>query len=209
MTLLLLSLLGCIDETGCTEIAVYSTTISLVDEAGAPIEGATLTYTVDGEEPPLPCEELSGGDYVCGIEADGHFVISAVARGFEAGQAEVDVGADECHPIPEAVTLTLTAVDCTAEVVPSVSVNLSGEGDEVLGNPQVAYTVGDTAAPIACTTEDNLTWACGNDEAGDLVIDAVADGHAAESVPVVVGLDEAECHVVTETLDIELAWLPD
>ena len=93
MTLLLLSLLGCIDETGCTEIAVYSTTIALVDEAGAPIEGATLTYTVDGEEPPLPCEELSGGDYVCGIEADGHFVISAAAPGFEAGQAVKEIRA--------------------------------------------------------------------------------------------------------------------
>lgn len=208
MTLLLLSLLGCIDETGCTAIAVYSTTVALVDESGATIEGATLTYVLDGEGP-LPCEELVPGEYVCGIEASGHFVITAEKVGYADATAEVDVGADECHPIPEAVTMEMVAVDCTDVEVPSVRVTLTGSSAEELSNPQVAYVLGDTTASIACESTDGVTWTCGNDEWGDFRISAVADGHAQEDVDVEVLPDEDECHPVTEEVAIALDWLPD
>lgn len=208
MTILLLSLLGCIDEVGCTAMAVYSTTVHVVGEDGEPIEGATLTFTLDGDGP-QPCEELQGGDYVCGIEADGHFVIEGTAEGFSTETVEVDVAADECHPIPEAVTLTLSAQDCTAEEVPSVRVHLHGEGDEVLGDPQVSFQVGDAATTEPCDSADGIDWTCGSELTGEFTIDAVADGHAAVSRVVTVAGDGAGCHPVTEELDIALAWLPD
>ncbi len=207
MTILLLSLFGCIDEQACTTIAVYSTTIALVDEAGAPIAGATLQYTVDGEEPPLPCEELDTASYACGVETEGHFVITASAEGYEDASAEVDVAGDECHPIPEALTLTMTEVACTAEAEPAVIVTLSGSGGETLSNPQVAYTQGDTAASIACESSDGVTWACAEELSGDFVITAAADGHDTEHVEVVV--EAGECGPITEEIEIALDWLPD
>lgn len=211
MNLLLLTLLGCVDETGCTEIAVYSTTIALVDSEGGSIEGAALTYTLDGEGP-LPCSELEPGEYACGVEADGHFVITATREGYVDASVEVDVAADECHPIPEAVSMVMEPVECTAEAVASILVTLTGSGGETLEDPQVAYTFGDTMAPIACVGpggEDGVSWTCDEENVGDYVIDAIASGHAGQSVPVVVEMDEAGCHPVTEQVDIALEWLPD
>lgn len=208
MYLLLLTLLGCIDETGCTSIAVYSTTVAVTDSDGTPIEGVTLTYTVDGEGP-LACDELSPAEYACGLEASGHFVITASRSGYADATAEVDVGADECHPIPEAVSIVLEPVDCTDVEVPSIVVALTGSGGETLEDPQVAYTFGDTQAPIACESADGVTWICDQENAGDYVIDAIAAGHEGQSVPVTVVMDEAGCHPVTEEVAIALEWLPD
>jgi hypothetical protein len=211
MPLLLPFLLACVDERACTDMAVYSTTVSVRDASGAPVEGATLTYTVDGEEPPLPCQELSEGRYVCGLEASGHFVIRASKDGYDDASAEVDVGADECHPIPEAVTLTLhaSAADCTDAEVPSIVVHLAGSGGQALTDPQVAYTFGDTAAPIACESADGDTWQCDHDNWGDYTVTAVADAHVAQRVAVTVEPDANACHPVTQELDVLLDWLPD
>lgn len=187
---------------------MYSTNVSVVDSDGTALTGATVTYTVDGGAS-AACDEITAGDYACGMEEAGHFVISAELDGFAAGSAEVDVGADECHVEPEAVSITLEPLECTAEVVASVLVHLVGSSGETLDNPQVAYTLGDTAAPIACTSSDGVDWVCGNDEWGDFVIDAVAGGHVAESVDVVVLPDAAECHPVTESIEVSLDWAPD
>jgi hypothetical protein len=208
--LLFASLLACVDETACTAIAVASTTVTLLDADGAPVPDATLTYTVDGEGP-LPCDALGDGKYVCGYEASGRFVIEAKKEGYDVARAELDVGADECHPIPEAVTITLAAADsdCTDIELPSVIVNLSAAGGETLGNPQVAYTFGDTAAPIACESADGATWTCDQEQWGDYLIRATADAHAPKEVRVTVEPDANGCHPLTETVAIALDWLPD
>ena len=208
--LLLASLLACVEETACTTIAVASTTVTALDADGAPVAGATVTYTVDGEGP-LPCDDLGDGRYVCGYEASGHFVVYAEKEGYVDASTALDVGADECHPIPEAVTITLAAADsdCTDIELPSVVVNLSGAGGETLGNPQVAYIFGDTAAPIACESTDGATWTCDQEQWGDYRIRAVADAHAAQEVNVTVEPDASACHPVTETVDIALDRLPD
>ena len=124
--ILLLSFFACAPEAGCTMIAAYSTTISVVDDAGAPIAGATATYTVDGGSP-KPCDSWSAGQLACGIEEAGHFVVEVSADGFIGSSAEVEVEADECHVIGEVLEIGLETLACTAEVVPSATVSVQAE----------------------------------------------------------------------------------
>lgn len=208
MTLLLLALLACIDERACTTIAVYSTTVTVTDPEGVTIEGATLTYSLDGDAP-QPCEEYEPGAYACGLEASGHFEITATKTGYADVTGEVDVSADECHPIPEALTLVMEQSDCTAEAVASVAVHLTGSSGEALEDPAVSYTIGADGPTVPCASADGVDWTCGEEITGDLRIDASASGHQPESVPVTVALDEAGCHPVTESIDIALEWSAD
>ena len=208
MTLLLLSLLACIDERDCSTIAVYSTTVTLTDPDGAAIEGATVTYVLDGD-PAQPCDEYEPGAYACGLEATGHFEITATKQGYADVTGEVDVSADECHPIPEALALVMEQVDCTAEAVTSVAVHLTGSGGEALEDPAVSYTVGADGPTVPCESADGVDWTCAEEVTGELLIDATANGHLGQSVPVTVALDEAGCHPVTESVDIALEWAAD
>lgn len=207
MTILLLSLLGCNDPIACTTIAVYSTTVSVEDEAGQPVNDATLTCTVDGGGE-APCEVLGNGQYACGIEQSGAFVITASAADYDDESVSVEVGADECHPIAEAVTIVLSGPVCTAEVVASVQVNLADAGGAPLEDPAVTYQVGG-GAESACTSSDGTSWLCGEDEVGSITVRGTASGHEAAEVTVAVAQDAAGCHAVTETVDLELQWLPD
>ncbi len=207
MTLLLLSLLGCEDGIVCTTIAVYSTTVTVVDDAGAPIDDAALVYTVDGGGE-VPCEVMGGGQYACGIEQSGAFVITGSAEGYDEESMSVEVGADECHPIAETVTLTLGGPVCTAEVVASVQVNLADAGGAALEDPAVTFRV-DGGAEAACSSSDGGGWLCGEDVTGNITVRGTATGHDPSEATVEVALDAAGCHAVTEGVDLELQWSAD
>lgn len=93
----------------CTEIAVFSVNVTVVDGASAPVSDATLKYTVDGG-PEKSCEQEdpTKNAYICGVEEAGHFVITAT-RGTATKTVEVDVSKDECHVVPEKTTITLSS----------------------------------------------------------------------------------------------------
>lgn len=97
-------------EVACTEIAVSSAQITLVDEAGAPVVGASVIASTDSGE--LDCEDWeSTGVYVCGFEVSGPFLISIEAEGFEPAEVELEVGLtdDECHVVTEVETVVMVA----------------------------------------------------------------------------------------------------
>ena len=109
--LLAASILGCDDpkDTGgydCTTIAVSSVQVTLTDDAGAAISGASLTVSDDSGNT-QDCEEGSG-QYICGWEMTGDLTISASAEGFEPAAQEVTVESDGCHPITEDLTIALS-----------------------------------------------------------------------------------------------------
>lgn len=210
LALPLLTLFGCpvpVDEVACTEIAIASVVVNVGADDGAAIT-PTITYSVGGADP-VACDSFADGQYTCGYEVAGDLTIRVEAEGYDAQEQVVTVVSGECHVVTETldVTLARTDVDCTDVELPSVIATVAGSSGEALTGVQVAYREGDTAADIACDDRGDGSWACGAEVAGILLVTAVADGHAAESVEVDVAADE--CHVFTENVAFELDWLPD
>lgn len=199
--MLLLALFGCPSELVCTTLAAYSTTVSVVDADGQPVARAAGTYTVDGGAS-KPCDSWTAGELACGVEEAGHFVVEVSADGFNAGIAEVDVGADECHVIGETVEIELEALACTAEVVVSAVVSVQAEDGTPLADSSVTYSV-DGGAPASCTPGGDGSHSCGEDEVGEFVFEASAFGFQTGSVTVEVAGDG--CHAITESVTITLA----
>ncbi|MEY3214532.1 MAG: hypothetical protein RIT28_5013 [Pseudomonadota bacterium] len=111
---LLSSFTACFEkEVGCDDYAAASVVVTVLDEAGAPVEGAALDFDVVEADSHGPCDEVGAGEYVCGYEISGAMTISVVAEGFEPQELEVEVSLtdDECHveTISETVTLVAAA----------------------------------------------------------------------------------------------------
>jgi hypothetical protein len=98
---------GCVVTHACTEEALFSVDVTVVDSAGAPVTDATLKYSVDGGSE-SDCSHVFQTDnsYSCGVEQAGHFVITAT-RGAVTQTAAVDVTEGECHVVPVSKTITL------------------------------------------------------------------------------------------------------
>ncbi len=103
---------GCpIGEIACTDLAAFSVTATIEDEAGAAVDDATVVFSADGGDE-KPCDHLADGQYACGTEVEGSIVVTARKALFiDAESSAVDVAkdADGCHVVGEAVTLTLVA----------------------------------------------------------------------------------------------------
>lgn len=102
------------DPIECTEISVPSVNITLRDPEGSPIKGATVRYSVDCAAAGIPpcdvrsCDELDRpGQYGCGWGIAGRFVITANHQGFLEARRELTIEKDDCHPISQAVEITL------------------------------------------------------------------------------------------------------
>ena len=93
----------------CTGEFVYSLTLTILDDAGAPIDNANISYTVDGEEG-IFVEYFTNGEYFVGGEEAGDFVVDIYVEipdgddCFDIGTAILNatVEADECHVITQA-----------------------------------------------------------------------------------------------------------
>ena len=118
MFAILLSLFSaCSPEIACTEIFAYSSTITLVDSSGFPIEEADISYTVNGQEGTY-IESFGGGVFAVGGEEAGDFVVTVHAEqnieddptcwNVGTGTAEYTIEADECHVIGQEIDLALT-----------------------------------------------------------------------------------------------------
>ena len=94
------------EEYHCTEEFVYSSSFTLLDQAGNPINEADISYTVDGNEGSY-VESFENGSFAVGGEEAGDFVVEISASVplendpfcWEVGTAtlEYTIEAGPCH----------------------------------------------------------------------------------------------------------------
>lgn len=101
------------EPLACTQIAVTSVNLTVLDAAGAPLAAAPAgffaRFSIDGGAA-QPCDSWSTADaFACGIEQEGRFLVEIGVDEVVHDEAEVVVEADECHVIGEAVELQLDA----------------------------------------------------------------------------------------------------
>jgi hypothetical protein len=201
-------LTACFEETACTTIAVGSVNVVVETDAGAAAPAATVVEFKAPNADWAPCESWSVGEWVCGWDVAGELEIRANAVDFAEATARVTVGQDECHVIPEAVTLTLASLDCTDVEVPSVIAEVVGAGGEALEAVEVTWARTNAEhAPQPCDAQGGGFWACAWEASGELEIQATAAGHVPQTKLVDVGADA--CHVETEQVRFELQWGAD
>ena len=106
------------DDTVCTAEAAVSVSVYVIDGYGATVEGASVTYTVDGGDR----QTANCLNDVCfaGYEVAGDFVITASydwssADGCcwisDSASASVTVVANECHVEGQSVTIELDTIE--------------------------------------------------------------------------------------------------
>ncbi len=131
-----LSLAACGTNAPCTAEARCSANVSAVDTDGAVI-AAALEYSLDGGEREA-CEDLDGV-YCCGWERAGEITVYEV--GEAAALRSVNVAQDECHVVPESLTVTIP--NSTPEPVITPGTQL-----EVVASHQECETADDCAAVV-------------------------------------------------------------
>lgn len=116
-------------ETGtfCTDIAVSSVVVSVVDPSGNPTAAQSVTYTVDGGDPqPAECMNEVCSEWVAGYEQEGEFSVTGRyyaeledtdcwMEDSDTQTVSVPLDEDGCHPVTQFVTLVL---DPSAMVCP-------------------------------------------------------------------------------------------
>jgi hypothetical protein len=211
LPLVLSALVACHDGVvACTDLAAASVGVTVLDQDGGKIEGATVTF--DAGNGPQDCESFEAGEYICGFEVQGDITIHVSAVGFEDAEQVVHVDEDDdgCHVVEQFVTFDMAPADCTEQIVPAMHVTVAGEGDEVLSNVDVSWGYPNADMdPIPCDLREDGSWDCAPEESGDLEVYAGADGHQTDIRQIQVDLDAAGCHPVTEEVAFELQWLPD
>ena len=109
---LFVALYGCGrgDTTFCTADLRTSVVLTVVDNANAPLAGATVSYQVDGGAGSSLVCDFPGATGVCGLgqEIAGAFSIVVSKAGYTSASGSVTVARDECHVITERLTLVLT-----------------------------------------------------------------------------------------------------
>jgi hypothetical protein len=205
--LLLLFLAGCADPwSACDPAEVSYFKVELVAEDGGDLSGATVSYQLDGGSP-VACD-VYGSVWTCAYEQPGVFTVLVEADGYEAIALDIPVATDDCRASTEQFVLTMASEGCTQEVVPSVLVSVLGSTGEALTGVAVTWSrTNAEAAPQDCPNYVDDVWICGEEVAGELEIDAVADGHVGQTQVVTVGADR--CHVHTEGVSFFLEWAPD
>lgn len=183
----------------CTDIAVSSLSLTIVDAAGNALPGATVTYRVEEGEP-QPCESVLGdGTFVCGYEVAGELVVTATAEGFSPAEVAYTVAADECHVITVVDTIALEPLVCTTEARASIQVSII-DGD-VPGDAAVTYRNVDTdGTGVPCERVALGDYVCGWEEEGTFEVVATAESGDVASETVTVEGDE--CHVTTEQITL-------
>jgi hypothetical protein len=93
------------DSGACTDMAVASVNVDVIDGSGSPVTDALVTWSTGGaaEE---DCESVVAGSWACGWEVAGDLLITATVKGFDPQSETVTVDSDYCHVIPEFVTFT-------------------------------------------------------------------------------------------------------
>ena len=104
---------ACDTGTACTEIAVASVTLEVIDaETDAPLPEAEVSFTLDGGDAQAPAE-TDGNRFTLAYEETGLFAVTVTADGYEQFEAEYDIVLDEdgCHPVGESDTIELARME--------------------------------------------------------------------------------------------------
>jgi hypothetical protein len=92
----------------CTEEAVVSVEVTVLDEAGGPVPDVEVVY-ITGSAVGIDCVHLDGGDWACGYEVEGEMIIRAFADGYETAEEMAEIATDECHVLTESKDLVMIA----------------------------------------------------------------------------------------------------
>jgi hypothetical protein len=198
------------DNPSCTTIATYSVNVTVVDEQGAAVAEAIVSYSVDGEERGA-CEDIGDGSFVCGVEEAGHFVITASAQGFEARSQEVVVNENECHVLPETLEISLLSEGCPpGDQGAGIYVTLLGVEGVPLSAPVVQYrdAMIDDTAWLPCESWGDQ-WACAIGATGTFDVMGTADGYDTAYDLVTVELDPTGCYPEAEDITLQLELMSD
>ncbi|MSQ00940.1 MAG: hypothetical protein EXR71_03480 [Myxococcales bacterium] len=207
------------DPVGCTEEIRPSVLVNLSSELDPTADygltnGWVAWKDADSltDEAPAPCETTDQLNWSCGAEFVGNLTIWAGADDHETTTRDVttELTEDECHVDTEEIAIVLAFLgdqECTQEIVPAVIANLTSsiEADAALENLVVTWRDVDTdMLELPCDNVAGATFACAPEAVGNLSIVVSADFHGTEERLVTTVLTEDECHVETQTLDIEL-----
>jgi hypothetical protein len=201
LTLAVLVLSGCFErQYDCDAMAAASVEVTLASSSGELLEEIEVLYTGPGAMEQQACEPM-GSSWICGWEVAGEVLVEARALCHGDASATVDVPMGECHVQQQSVHLLLDPVDCTAEEVPSVMVEVVDEQGEPLADPSVGYLPAhaDWMDYEPCV-EQGEAWACGWGWSGVIAIEVEAEGFAPWSGEVTV--DEDCCGPVTVQLRV-------
>ncbi len=209
---------GCFEEeppsdsgTACTEMAAASVTLTVTDEAGAAFEGASAAWSLDGEDQGA-CDDLGGGLFNCGYEANGEITVTVTAEGYETVEQSVVVESDGCHVIghPLAIEMIASEAVCNEMAAASIQATLLGASAEELDGAIVRYrdAMIDDTPWIDCEPIDGV-WVCGWEIVGTFDVMGTAGGHTEDYALVEVALDADGCHPVTQDVTLQVEWLPD
>ncbi len=181
----------------CDEMAVYSVRVQIVDQNAAALQGASLTYSVDGGEV-AECVAFDLTSFGCGIEEAGTFELSATLAGYEDSASTTTVQSGVCHVIANNVTMVMAPVVCAGDPVPAVFVTVDSITADVLTGVTVESLAAGATTRAPCT-EDTSGWACAPDDlSGSFTLFANADGQEEVSTQVDdVAADADGCHPVT------------
>jgi hypothetical protein len=89
----------------CDTSAVASVQVIVTDATANILNGATVTYSVDGGAA-AACDAFNS-QYVCGWEVAGEITVTAEVEGYAPGSQTVTVQKGECHVETENLTLRL------------------------------------------------------------------------------------------------------
>ena len=208
---LLAALSGCDagEPIACTTQIVFSVNLTVVDEAGAPLEGASARYRVDGGAE-AGCEDLGGGLFACGADEAGAFVITVEAPGREPKTVEAEVGSGECHVEPVALEAMLEPRICGDAIIYGVQASLVGSSGEALEQPVAEWRqAGDRDDAWQSCDRFGEPFSCAPNAWGSLEVRGSAAGHPPVVVSVEVSPDEAQCFPQVEQVEIALEWGAD
>ncbi|MBT3219906.1 MAG: hypothetical protein HN348_12520 [Proteobacteria bacterium] len=99
---------GCPKEHfACTDDLRSSVVIHIFDDNGLEVNGALVTYSVDGSDESNCTSNETTNEHVCGSEESGDFKLFIDAEGYELHTEELNIGHDECHVITEELDVFL------------------------------------------------------------------------------------------------------
>ena len=91
----------------CTLEFRYGISVTVLDDAGAPVSNATVTITEDDYIEEL--DSLGNGVYFGAGERPGEYLVTIEAPAYQQFEQEVIVQPDICHVITESMTVSLIA----------------------------------------------------------------------------------------------------
>lgn len=201
-----LALTGCpgASSPNCTDIAFASLNVAVASADDSVPTGVSVRYSVDGGD----MEDCDGadGDWTCGWETAGEFIVEVTANDHELQTHALTIGEDECHIIPQQLSVVLEPIECTEELVYGVQLNLvDGVGATLEPGSGAWASWGFANADMAaqpCDVGPAGSWSCGLEESGPFEIFAGRIGDLADAAYADVAFDG--CHPVTEEALIQL-----